>query len=392
MQDVVIVSGARTPIGSFNGALAGVHAAKLGATAIKAAVERAGIDAEIIDQVFMGCVLPAGMGQAPARQAMRYAGLPDSIAATTINKVCGSGLRTVMLGAYEIMTGNAAVVVAGGLENMSQAPYSLPKARTGYRMGPGKVEDLMVKDGLWDPYGDKHMGMYADLCAETEGISRQRQDDFAAESYKRALKATADGVFADEIAPVEVPQRRGDPKLVEIDEEPQRFNEEKMRKLRAAFNKDGSVTAGNASSINDGAAAVVLMSAAKAAELGITPMARLGAMASHAEPPEWFTKAPAYCCDKVLAKAGLTAADIDLWEVNEAFSVVALFTQDHVGYSADQCNVNGGAVAIGHPIGASGTRIFVTLLYEMAKRDAKRGLATLCIGGGEAVALIVERD
>ena len=392
MTDVVIVSGARTPIGSFNGSLSSIHACKLGAAAIQAAVERAGIDGGIVDQVIMGSVLPAGLGQAPARQAMRFAGLPDHVPATTINKVCGSGLRAVMMGAAEIMSGQADVVVAGGMENMSQTPYALPKARTGYRMGNGAVEDLMVKDGLWDPYGDKHMGMYADMCAETEGISRERQDDFAAESYKRAIAATADGLFAEEIAPVAVPQRKGDPVIVEIDEEPQRFNEGKMRKLRAAFNRDGSVTAGNASSINDGGSAVVLMSADKAAELGLEPMAKITAMASHAEPPEWFTKAPAYCCDKVLDKAGLTADDIDLWEVNEAFSVVALFTQDHVGYSADQCNVNGGAVAIGHPIGASGTRIFVTLLYEMAKRDAKRGLATLCIGGGEAVAVIVERD
>jgi len=391
MQDVVIVSGARTPIGSFNGSLASIPATQLGALAIQSAVERAGMDANLIEQVLMGCVLPAGLGQAPARQAVRYAGLPDHVPATTINKVCGSGLRTVMLGAAEIMSGMADVVVAGGLESMSNTPFALPKARWGYRMGTGAVDDLMVKDGLWDPYGDKHMGMYADMCAETEGISRERQDDFAAESYKRSLAATADGLFTEEIAPVEVPQRKKDPILVDIDEEPQRFNEAKMRSLRAAFNRDGTVTAGNASSINDGAAAMVLMSGAKAAELGLKPLAKITAVASHSEAPEWFTKAPAYCCDKVLARAGLKASDIDLWEVNEAFSVVALFTQDHVGYSADQCNVNGGAVAIGHPIGASGARIFVTLLHAMQQRDAKRGLATLCIGGGEAVAVIVER-
>ena len=391
MQDVVIVSGARTPIGSFNGSLASIPATKLGAIAIGEAVKRAGMDAGLIDQVLMGCVLPAGLGQAPARQALRYAGLPDHVPATTVNKVCGSGLRTVMLGAAEIMSGMADVVVAGGLESMSNTPFALPKARWGYRMGTGAVDDLMVKDGLWDPYGDKHMGMYADMCAETEGISRERQDDFAAESYKRSLAATADGLFDEEIVGVEVPQRKKDPILVEIDEEPQRFNEAKMRALRPAFNKDGTVTAGNASSINDGAAALVLMSGDKARALGLEPLARISAVASHAEPPEWFTKAPAYCCDKVLDKAGLKASDIDLWEVNEAFSVVALFTQDHLGYSADQCNVNGGAVAIGHPIGASGARIFVTLLHAMKQRDAKRGLATLCIGGGEAVAVIVER-
>ena len=391
MQDVVIVSGARTPIGSFNGSLTAIPATQLGALAIQAAVERAGMDAALIDQVLMGCVLPAGLGQAPARQAVRGAGLPDSVPATTINKVCGSGLRAVMLGAAEIMSGMADVVVAGGLESMSNTPYALPKARWGHRMGPGTLEDLMVKDGLWDPYGDKHMGKYADMCAETEGISRERQDDFAAESYKRAIAATADGLFAEEIVGVSVPQRKKDPILVEIDEEPQRFNEAKMRALRPAFNKDGTVTAGNASSINDGAAALVLMSGDKARALGLEPLARISAVASHAEPPEWFTKAPAYCCDKVLDKAGLKASDIDLWEVNEAFSVVALFTQDHLGYSADQCNVNGGAVAIGHPIGASGARIFVTLLHAMKQRDAKRGLATLCIGGGEAVAVIVER-
>ena len=391
MQDVVIVSGARTPIGSFNGSLTAIPATQLGALAIQAAVERAGMDAALIDQVLMGCVLPAGLGQAPARQAVRGAGLPDSVPATTINKVCGSGLRAVMLGAAEIMSGMADVVVAGGLESMSNTPYALPKARWGHRMGPGTLEDLMVKDGLWDPYGDKHMGKYADMCAETEGISRERQDDFAAESYKRAIAATADGLFAEEIVGVSVPQRKKDPILVEIDEEPQRFNEAKMRALRPAFNRDGSVTAGNASSINDGAAALVLMGGDKATELGLEPLAKITAVASHSEPPEWFTKAPAYCCDKVLDKAGLKASDIDLWEVNEAFSVVALFTQDHLGYSADQCNVNGGAVAIGHPIGASGARIFVTLLHAMKQRDAKRGLATLCIGGGEAVAVIVER-
>ncbi len=391
MEDVVVVSAARTPLGSFQGSLSSIHAARLGAIAIKAAVERAGIDPEIIDQAFMGCVLPAGLGQAPARQAIRFAGLPDHVCATTVNKVCGSGLRTVMLGAQEIMTGNAEVVIAGGMENMSAAPYALAKARTGYRMGNGAVEDLMVKDGLWDPYGDQHMGKYAEKCATEHGISRERQDDFAAESYKRALRATAEGTFKDEIVPVEVPQRKGDPKVVDVDEEPQRFNEDKMRMLRPAFVKDGTVTAGNASSINDGAAAMVLMSASKAAELGLTPMAKIGAMASLANPPEWFTTAPAYCVDKVLEKAGLQASDIDLWEVNEAFSVVALFTQDHCGYDASVCNVNGGAAAIGHPIGASGARILVTLLYEMGKRDAKRGLATLCIGGGEAVAVIVER-
>ena len=391
MQDVVIVSGARTPIGSFNGSLTAIPATQLGALAIQAAVERAGMDAALIDQVLMGCVLPAGLGQAPARQAVRGAGLPDSVPATTINKVCGSGLRAVMLGAAEIMSGMADVVVAGGLESMSNTPYALPKARWGHRMGPGTLEDLMVKDGLWDPYGDKHMGKYADMCAETEGISRERQDDFAAESYKRAIAATADGLFAEEIVGVSVPQRKKDPILVEIDEEPQRFNEAKMRALRPAFNRDGSVTAGNASSINDGAAALVLMGGDKAAELGLEPLAKITAVASHSEAPEWFTKAPAYCCDKVLDKAGLKASDIDVWEVNEAFSVVALFTQDHVGYSADQCNVNGGAVAIGHPIGASGARIFVTLLHAMKQRDARRGLATLCIGGGEAVAVIVER-
>ena len=391
MQDVVIVSGARTPIGSFNGSLASIPATKLGAIAIGEAVKRAGMDAGLIDQVLMGCVLPAGLGQAPARQALRYAGLPDHVPATTVNKVCGSGLRTVMLGAAEIMSGMADVVVAGGLESMSNTPFALPKARWGYRMGTGAVDDLMVKDGLWDPYGDKHMGMYADMCAETEGISRERQDDFAAESYKRSLAATADGLFDEEIVGVEVPQRKKDPILVTIDEEPQRFNEAKMRALRPAFNRDGSVTAGNASSINDGAAALVLMGGDKATELGLEPLAKITAVASHSEPPEWFTKAPAYCCDKVLDKAGLKASDIDVWEVNEAFSVVALFTQDHVGYSADQCNVNGGAVAIGHPIGASGARIFVTLLHAMKQRDARRGLATLCIGGGEAVAVIVER-
>lgn len=392
MRDVVIVSAARTAVGSFNGSLSSIHASKLGAAAIKEAVTRSTVDPALIDQVYMGCVLPAGLGQAPARQAVRFAGLPEDTPATTVNKVCGSGLRTVMLGAAEIMSGMADVVIAGGLENMSSAPYSLPKARGGYRMGNGAVEDLMVKDGLWDPYGNNHMGNYADMCAKEHGISRERQDDFAVESYKRARKFTAEGVFKPEIVPVEVPQRKKDPLIFDVDEEPQRFNEDKMRALRPAFNKDGTVTAGNASSINDGGAAVMLMSADKAKELGVPVLARIGAMASHSNAPEWFTTAPAYCVDKALKNAGMKPSDIDVWEVNEAFSVVALFTQDHVGYSAADCNIHGGAVAIGHPIGASGTRIFVTLLNAMEQRGASTGLATLCIGGGEAVAVVIHKD
>ena len=391
MRDVVIVSAARTPVGGFQGSLSNVTSQKLGALAIKEAVQRAGIAGEAIDEVIMGCVLPAGLGQAPARQAALGAGLPTTVECLTINKVCGSGLKSVMLAAQAIAVGDADVIVAGGMESMTGAPYLVPKGRKGYRMGNGVIEDVMIKDGLWDPYNDFHMGSAADLCGKEYGITREDQDDFAVESYKKAIAAQDAGRFKEEIFPVEVPARRGQTLLVEEDEEPKRFNEEKLRSLRAAFNKDGSVTAGNASSINDGAAAVVVMAAERAEGLGLTPLARVGAQASAGRPPEWFTIAPVDAIRKLVQKSGCGADDIDLYEINEAFSVVVLHAVRELGIAPERLNVNGGAVAIGHPIGASGARILTTLLYAMKARDAKRGLACLCLGGGEAAGLIVER-
>jgi acetyl-CoA C-acetyltransferase len=390
MTEVVIVAAARTPIGSFQGTLSSVPGPKLGAVAIKAAVERAGIDPELVDECIMGCVLPAGIGQAPARQAAIFAGLPARTHCMTINKVCGSGLKAVMLATQAIRCGDADVVVAGGMENMSLAPYLLEKGRTGYRMGHGQIVDVMVKDGLWDPYNDFHMGAAAEICAVDKEIGRERQDAFAKESYLRALAAQEAGKFNAEIAPVAVPQRRGDPIMVEVDEEPGRGRPDKMGKLRPAFKKDGTVTAANASSINDGAAALLLMSGKKAAELGLEPMARMVGYSTHAQAPEWFTTAPAFAIDKVLERTSLKADDIDYWETNEAFSVVALAVEDHVGYDPAKVNAWGGAVAIGHPIGASGARILVTLLHTLKDEGGKRGCASLCIGGGEAVAVVVE--
>ena len=390
MIEVVIASAARTPIGTFQGALSSIPSPKLGAVAIKAAVERAGISPDDVDECIMGCVLPAGVGQAPARQAAIFAGLPQKTACMTINKVCGSGLKAVMLAANSIRCGEADVIVAGGMENMSLSPYLLPKARTGYRMGHGELTDSMIKDGLWDVYNDYHMGIAGELCATECSVPRERQDAFAAESYRRALAAQADGKFATEIAPVDVPGRRGAVTRVDTDEEPGKGRPEKIPTLRSAFKKDGTITAANASSLNDGAAALVVMSAKKAKELGVTPLARLVAQGTHAQAPEWFTTAPAYAIQKTLEKAELSVGDIDLWEVNEAFSVVSLAVEDKVGYDAANVNIWGGAVALGHPIGCSGARILVTLLHQMADRGAKRGAASLCIGGGEAVAIIVE--
>ncbi len=391
MPDAVIVAAARTPIGSFNGALASVPAPRLGATAIRAAVERAQIPADAVDEVIMGCVLPAGLGQAPARQAAIFAGLPQSTPCMTINKVCGSGLKAVMLAAQAIRCGDAQVVVAGGMENMSQAPYLLPEGRNGMRMGHKTVVDSMVKDGLWDVYNDFHMGSAAEICARDCNVPREAQDAFAKQSYERALAAQAAGLFVDEIVPVEVPQRRGDPIVVDVDEEPGRGRPEKMPRLRPAFQKDGTVTAANASSINDGAAALVVTSAAFAEAHGLPVLARITGTSQHAQAPEWFTTAPAYAIQKVLERLELTPEDVDVYEINEAFSVVSLAVNDIAKVPAERVNVNGGAVALGHPIGGSGARILVTLLHAMKQRDAKRGLASLCIGGGEAVAVVVER-
>ncbi len=390
MREVVIAGGARTPIGAFQGALADVKAPVLGQVAIKGALERAGVSADAVEEVYMGSVLPAGVGQAPARQASLGAGVPKSVPCTTVNKVCGSGLKTVILGAQAIATGSADVVVSGGMESMSNAPYLLPKARSGYRLGHGQVIDSMISDGLWDPYGDVHMGTCAELCAREKAISREAQDAYAAESYRRALKAQADGKFKAEIAGVEIAGRKGSVTILE-DEEPKKGDIEKLGALRPAFDKAGTVTAGNASSINDGAAAVVLMSADKAKQTGAKPLARIVAHGQFAQAPEWFTTAPVGAINRCLERAGWKASDVGLWEINEAFAVVALANLAMLGVGADRCNVWGGAVALGHPIGASGTRILVTLLSAMAERGEKRGVAALCIGGGEGIALAVER-
>jgi acetyl-CoA C-acetyltransferase len=378
-------------VGSFGGVLSTVPATKLGATAIQAAVERAGIDPEIIDECIMGCVLPAGQGQAPARQAALGAGLPTKVECMTINKVCGSGLKAVMLATQAIQVGDADIIVAGGMENMSQAPYYLPDARWGMRMGPKTAVDGMVFDGLWDPYQDKHMGMFAELCAAEKKYTRQAQDAFAVESTRRSREARDEGRFDAEIVPVEVPQRKGAPRVVKTDEGIDKSMPEKMPSLRPAFKPDGTVTAANASSINDGASALVVMSREKADALGVRPLARIVSQASFAQAPEWFTTAPAGSVKKALAKANLKASDIELWEINEAFAVVTMAANEEFKLDPAIVNVNGGAVVIGHPIGGSGARILTTLLHAMVARDVKIGCATLCIGGGEGAALIVER-
>ena len=392
MRDVVIVSAARTPIGSFQGSLSSVPAPQLGATAIKGALERAGLSADAVDEVIMGCVLPAGVGQAPARQAALAAGLDRNTPCLTINKVCGSGLKAVMLAAQSIRCGDAEVVIAGGMENMSKAPYLLPTARDGMRMGHKEVVDSMVHDGLWDPYNNYHMGNAAELCASECNHSREAQDQFAIESYRRSLEAQAEGAFEAEIVPVAVPQRRGEPKMVTADEEPGRGRPDKIPSLRPAFDKQGTITAANASSINDGAAAIMLASADYAAAHNLPVLAKLSAYTQHAQAPEWFTTAPAYAIKKLFEKANLGPNDIDLYEVNEAFSVVSLAVNEIAELPANRVNVNGGSVALGHPIGASGARILITLLFAMQAREVQRGVASLCIGGGEAVAVLVERD
>lgn len=390
MREVVIVSAARTPVGSYQGSLSSLKATELGAIAIKEAVKRANIKPEDVSEVIMGCVLPAGLGQAPARQAALGAGLPDSVPCLTINKVCGSGLKSIMLADQAIKCGDAEIVVAGGFESMSNVPYYLDKARTGYRMGNGTLIDGMIKDGLWDVYNDFHMGSAAEMCATEMKITREEQDTFAENSYKRALEAIEKGHFKDEIIPVEIKGRK-ETITVSEDEDPKKVNFEKGKTLKGAFQKDGTVTAFNSSSINDGAAAMVLMSADKAKELGLTPLAKIIAQGSFAQKPEWFTTAPAYAIKNVLEKSGLKVEDIDLIEANEAFSVQACAVNKIANLDPEKVNVNGGAVAIGHPIGGSGARILTTLLYAMKNRNAKRGIATLCIGGGEASAIIVER-
>jgi acetyl-CoA C-acetyltransferase len=354
-------------------------------------VKRSTLDNDQIDEVIMGCVLSAGIGQAPARQAALFAGLRETVETMTVNKVCGSGLKAVMLATQSIALGDAEIIVAGGMESMSNTPYILEKARTGYRMGNAQLVDSMIKDGLWDVYNNYHMGNAAELCAKECAVPREAQDEFSVMSYKRALEAQKTGLFKDEIVPVSIPQKGSDPIVVTEDEEPKKVKFEKISSLKPAFQKDGTVTAANASKINDGAAAVVLMSKQKADELGLKPLARIVSYASAAKKPEWFTTAPADVIPKVLLKAGLKKEDIDLFEINEAFAVVNLAVNKLLGLDMNKINVNGGAVALGHPIGASGARILVTLLHAMRQRNVKRGMAAICIGGGEASGLIVER-
>jgi len=390
MKDAVIVSACRTPIGSFMGSLSSFSAPRLGSIVIEESVKRAGIKKTDVQEVIMGNVLTAGIGQAPARQAALFAGLPESVECMTVNKVCGSGLKAVMLAAQAVQLGDADVIVAGGMENMSQTPYLLDKARTGYRMGHGQVLDSMVKDGLWDVYNDFHMGNAAELCAKECSIPRDAQDEFAVTSYKRAQGAIEKGLFKEEIVAVVIKGKEGDT-IVDKDEEPFKTNFEKIPKLKPAFQKEGTVTAANASKINDGAAAVVVMSADKAKSLGLTPLAKIVAFSSAAKKPEWFTTAPADVIPKTLKKAGLKESDIDLYEINEAFAVVSLAVNKILGLDIEKVNVNGGAVALGHPIGASGARILVTLLHALKQHQKRRGMAAICIGGGEASGMIVER-
>jgi len=386
----VITAIARTAIGSFQGVLSSVPTVRLGAAVIKSAVERAGLMGEDIDEVIMGNVLSAGEGQAPARQAAIYAGLPNTVECMTINKVCGSGLKSVMLADQAIRCGDADVVVAGGMENMSLSPYYLMDARGGMRLGHKKVVDSIIGDGLWDPYGDMHMGNCAEVLAKEENFSREDQDAFAVESYRRSLEAIEIGYFKDEITPVEISQRKGDPIIIDTDEEPGRGKPEKIAKLRTAFEKDGTITAANASSINDGAAALVVMSAEKATELNSKPICKIVAQTSVAHEPLYFTTAPGKAITKVLDKAGHTINDIDLFEINEAFSNVTLAAMREHNIPHEKVNIFGGAVSMGHPIGASGARILVTLISALKQKNKKLGLATLCIGGGEAAAVIVE--
>ncbi len=389
-REVVIASAARTPIGSFQGSLAALTAPQLGSIAIQAALVRAGIEGKDVQEVLMGCVLPAGQGQAPARQASKGAGIPDAVGCVTINKVCGSGLKAVMLAAQAIRAGDADIIVAGGMESMSNVPYLLPQARTGYRLGNGALVDGLVHDGLWDPYNNFHMGSAGELCARECQISRDRQDAYAADSYRRAQAAVKEGKFRDEIVAVQVPSRKGPPTTVVDDEQPFKGDPDKLASLRPAFDKNGTITAGNASTLNDGASALVVMSREEADRRGITPLATITGYAGHAQEPEWFTTAPAGAIATLLQKTGHVADDVDLWELNEAFAVVALVNQDRVGINPERLNTRGGAIALGHPIGCSGARVLTTLIYALKQDGKRRGVASLCIGGGEAVALMIE--
>lgn len=391
MKEVIIVSGARTAVGSFNGGLANYEAHQLGAIAIKEAVKRAGVKPEEIDEVIMGNVLQGGQGQAPGRQAALAAGIPNTTAATTINKVCGSGLKSVMFGEQAIKAGDSEIIVAGGMESMTNAPYALKKARNGYRMGNGEIIDLMIHDGLWDPYGNKHMGMLGEACAAEYKITREEQDNYAKGSYEKSIEAIKNGYFKDAIVPIEMKDRKGNVTLFDTDEDPNKVNFDKAFSLKPVFDKAGTITAFNASNINDGAGAVVIMSADKAAATGAKPMAKILAQATHSHAPEWFTTAPGYVIDKVCKKAGLTKDDIDLYEINEAFAVVSCAVNQIAGIDPAKVNVTGGAIAIGHPIGASGSRLLITLMYNLHRLNKRYGLVTLCNGGGEATALVIEK-
>ncbi len=390
MREVVIVSASRTPIGSFSGTLSEIPATKLGSIAIKDAINKAGIKPESVDEVIMGNVLTAGEGQAPARQAALGAGIPNSVHCMTINKVCGSGLKAVMLASQSIQLGDSNVVIAGGMENMSLAPHLLEKSRVGFKMGHAQITDSMIKDGLWDPYNDFHMGNAGEMCVKKEAFTREQQDDFAIKSYKKALSAAEQGLFNDEIVAVEIPNKKGASLVINQDEQPHKVKFDKIPTLKPVFNKEGTITAANASPINDGAAALVIMGDDTAQQMGVKPLAKIVAYSTHSQAPEWFTTAPVEAIRKVVEKSKMKLEDIDLFEINEAFAVVTMAAIKELNLDAEKVNINGGAVALGHPIGASGARILTTLIYNLKRQNKKYGLATLCIGGGEAVAMIVE--
>lgn len=392
MQEVVILSAARTPIGAFQGVLKGLRAPELAAQALKGSLSRAGLAPADLEQVYLGCVLPAGIGQAPARQAAIAAGCPTSTGAITINKVCGSGMRAVMSAANDLRCGEFSVVAAGGMESMSNAPYLAKGVRDGLRLGHGELIDSMIHDGLWDPYKNQHMGNCGETCAAHYGFDRAAQDAFAIESYQRAQAAVADGRMAHEIVPISIAQKKGEPTVIALDEEPGRANFEKMPSLRPAFQADGgTITAANASKLNDGAATLILTTAEHAERLGRRPIARLVAQATFSHEPEWFTTAPVTAIERALAKAGLGVGDIDLFEINEAFAVVVMAAIKDLGLDPAKVNARGGAIALGHPIGASGARILVTLIHELIARGGRYGCAGICLGGGEATAVVVER-
>ncbi len=390
MREVYIVSAVRTPMGSFNGAFATLSATQLGAAAIKGALDKIKLDPKEVQEVYMGNVLQAGLGQAPARQAAKFAGLPDSVVCTTINKVCASGMKSIALAAQSIMLGENDVVVAGGMENMSQVPHYLPGSRAGFRLGDAKLIDGMVYDGLTDVYNRQHMGNCAELCAKEKNITREEQDQFAINSYKRAAAAWESGKFDNEVIPVAVPQRKGEPIIVTKDEEFTNVKLEKIPTLSPVFQKDGTVTAANASTLNDGASAVILMSKEKANALGIKPLAKIVSFADAEQAPEWFTTAPSVALPKALKKANLKVSDIDYWELNQAFSVVGLANMKELGLNPDKVDVNGGAVALGHPLGSSGCRIIVTLINVLKQNNGRLGAAAICNGGGGASAMIIE--